>query len=542
MTTRDNTGALYLGDKVSFVGLRLHVDDDSVMGKIDRRLLSASTAKAMSPASCHARYAGEKLLPREDDPFGVAQVGTAAHHVLEVLYQRPPLERTPTVAIDILNELVASQWDPAAHPGVDEHELDRDSTRWKGEVWSKVEGIWKIEDPAAVDVVRTEWEVSGVSVSDVPFVGFIDRTDRLPDGSLRVVDYKSGKAKMTSKDLRFGDDHGDQVRLYAHALEALTGTRPAEGWIYYLSTGQARRISFDEVHMSRVVDEFRTAWDELKAEVASGSFGTRAGGLCGWCPLVSVCPTARLDGRTAKIPVPSADELGIEVVSESADSTHQEGEVEAPTKGSRMTATYDPTEDMLASMGDPDGAPAAKPARRTRAAAKKAAPAPAVKATPAVKAMFDREPIFSEDKSWVPVSDGLPNGNSYGATGAFGLVELAFEQFRRAGYGQVRPTELKALAGTFARIVADAQDILSGSRNPSDGLATRMRGALRTVIEDRVPPIGSGRDAWESWTSMAVRRCVAVGDIAHTLLTSDIPDAPWLALCPPEGDEADAAA
>ena len=51
--------------------------------RVSRKYLSPSSAS--SYRSCPARFAVEKLLPRPVDPFGAAELGTAAHAVLEEL-------------------------------------------------------------------------------------------------------------------------------------------------------------------------------------------------------------------------------------------------------------------------------------------------------------------------------------------------------------------------------------------------------------------------------------------------------------------------
>ena len=61
-------------------------------------------------------------------------------------------------------------------------------------------------------------------------LGFIDRVDRAPDGRLRVVDYKTGKAPSP----RYVDEALFQMRFYALLL-ARTQVLPSRMQLGYLS-------------------------------------------------------------------------------------------------------------------------------------------------------------------------------------------------------------------------------------------------------------------------------------------------------------------
>src|SRR5690625_4237018 len=59
----------------------------AIVGRIDRAYLSPSAVNAV--VSCPARYAIERIVPRADDPHSPAELGTAAHTVLEHLFGLP---------------------------------------------------------------------------------------------------------------------------------------------------------------------------------------------------------------------------------------------------------------------------------------------------------------------------------------------------------------------------------------------------------------------------------------------------------------------
>lgn len=542
------------GEHLRFVGDHLEASDEALK-QIDRRKMSPSTVFAMQ--GCHARFAAEKILPRDDDPFAISQIGTAAHEVLEDLMVLPPEERTEPNAMSILIANAEKQFPPG-----DDGQEHPDQGPWRKAVWEKVKGLWRIENPAEVDVVATEWRIDNVSIDGIPFIGYIDRTDRNDDGTLRVLDYKAGKGKGLDREglrklQRWGDDHGDQIRFYKLALEKLSGETVGAGAVYYIGEGQKRDIGLNQADLDRVRRMYGESWRELKADVAAGAFPTKAGPLCSWCPLVELCPSAALGGYRAKVDVPTAEELGIPVESRPVALSHMQGDpyFDVPLEDDDM-ADFDPTFDpfeAFAADPDPDPdpepepeddqpAPRRRPAREKAKARRKPAPEPEpeyddevedVEPEPEPARPARPAPLFGEDKSWYATVDGVPNGNAYGTAGAFGLTELAISQLaaNKNTVGRMNKRVIAALARTFALIVADAQEHLSGSRDPHHGMATRMRGALRTTLEVMPAPLGQPYEVWQEWREKTTRRCIVFGQVAYQLLTDlDSDDEPYLAL------------
>lgn len=124
---------------------------------------------------------------------------------------------------------------------------------------------------------------------------------------------------------------------------------------------------------------------------------------------------------------------------------------------------------------------------------------------------------WRENKPWegAPV-DGHLSMSSYTATGVFGVTELAVEALHGAGQ-PVSPKTVKALAHVLAAVVLEAQDTVVSSRDWQDGANTRMRGALRTVLETMPLPFGADEQTWQDWQSRATRRCVSIAQVALDL-------------------------
>lgn len=276
-----------------------------------RRTLSPSTAKAVS--GCPARWAAEKALPRAEDPFGAAELGTSAHTVLEDLYdteQTDAADRTPERAMSILLAHSRQQW-----PGADERTHAKRGL-WICAVHGAYKGIFDIEDPTQVTVRDREIGVGtpdgpDIEIHGVPFTGYIDRVDHTDDG-VRLLDYKSSAKKPRVK---FGDDHGDQVRLYHEVLRVLDGTAPAAASLYYTRLGIERVVPTSPSAMRKTLNAFKRSWATLNTFVDNGAFPTKASPLCGWCPLVNACPAAAANGNQARVDhAPGRSDLGIPIL------------------------------------------------------------------------------------------------------------------------------------------------------------------------------------------------------------------------------------
>lgn len=259
-----------------------------VMQKLRKERLSPSTASSMS--DCLARWAVEQACRGAGDPFGPAESGTVAHAVLEDLFAQPVGKRTREMAEQLLQTV---------------HERHKDlvlpadpisMARWRDRIRVLIAGLWEIEDPTQVHVLAREKQLSTSEVEGIPFNGFIDRLD-LADNGLAIRDYKSGKVKDPDNLRRYGDEQGEQQRLYALAMENLDGVRPSSAWIYYTQFGVKREISLSNVSLNKTRRSFVKAWETLQLAAQTQRYSTKTSGLCAYCPLATVCPTANRDWK-----------------------------------------------------------------------------------------------------------------------------------------------------------------------------------------------------------------------------------------------------
>ena len=273
---------------------------DEAAAKVRRERLSPSTANSMY--DCGARWSLERLLPRQEDPFGPAELGTSAHRVFEKLYELPPEQRTPTMAKDLVRSLDQdAEADKLAIPG------DEEINKWRWGVYGLVQHVFEVEDPTTVDVVGNEIAVN-TTLGGVPFGGFVDRLARR-DGVLTVSDWKTGKLPNP----RFPNvGYDEQLRLYTLALREI-GHQPEAAELIYTKFGKRHKVDIDESLLKGSLARFQNAWDRLERQTDAQKFDYKPGTLCSWCPAFDSCPGAAGKSRHKNSTQPdlSPEDLGI---------------------------------------------------------------------------------------------------------------------------------------------------------------------------------------------------------------------------------------
>lgn len=529
-------------------GDRLLVTDPDAVNKIARKRLSPSTAKSMH--SCGARYAAEKLMRGQEDPFAPAPFGTSVHEVLEGLYGMPMPQRTRSAleqhARKVLQESAvphsAQSW-----PGIDRARHEE----WLQLIIANASRIFDIEDPTTVQVRALEMQLDSVELEGIPFTGLIDRIDITGDGhsfGSGVVDYKSGRQpgawNIKQPD---GDAHGDQLRLYVAALTALDGVKPLSAHLHYTGTGKTREVPIGPRLVAKTVAGFVESWAILNRYVAESAFATQVSALCGWCPLVNSCPVAAREDKVARIDgLPTAALLGIPTFRPLADPVTVDVDFDLddpdyipPEPPSWMPSDPGyPDADEIATLveppatddpSDPDTELAEVAAAVAHAVGDTDLPAhvPSNHQTPARPAdrdeidMTEKRKLY-EDKPYSETSNQDLNPASYAATAAFDLTEKAKEALLFAGV-PLTASRLSALAGTYYFIVGRVQESFTGKTSLQDGMNSRLRYLLSRHLFTDPAPLGGQADEWQVWIAASIKRIESVAKTAIALWDNGFP-------------------
>ncbi|MDN4484342.1 RecB family exonuclease [Demequina lignilytica] len=246
--------------------------------------LSPSRAGDFQQCPLLFRYRTVDRLP--EPPSAAATLGTLVHAVLERLYDLPAPDRTVEAAQDRLEP----EWRRMRDKRPELASLHDDAaaeSAWLADGRQRLATYFDLENPQRLEPAGRE-EFVEVQLEDGPLLrGIVDRIDIAPDGSIRIVDYKTGK----TPDPRYGaKKERFQMRFYALVIERIRQRRPALLQLLFLKDGGRLEIRPTGDDIAQVEHEIREVWAEITAAAAAGRFRTRKGPLCGWCSFQDRCP------------------------------------------------------------------------------------------------------------------------------------------------------------------------------------------------------------------------------------------------------------
>ena len=250
--------------------------------------LSPSRANDFLQCPLLFRFRVVDRLP--EPPSSAAARGTLVHAVLERLYDAPLGERTHGAALALLpgewERLVEAEprYAQLFTPGGDADGVAIE--QWLGVAERLLGTYFTLEDPNRLQPEARELRVE-TRLEDGPLLrGVVDRLDVAPDGAVRVVDYKTGKAP------RPGYEAGAlfQMRFYGLVLWRERGVVPKMLQLVYLGDGQVLRAEPRERELEVTEAKVRALWSAIQQAAADDDWRPRPSKLCGWCSHKALCP------------------------------------------------------------------------------------------------------------------------------------------------------------------------------------------------------------------------------------------------------------
>ncbi|HVA53315.1 MAG TPA: PD-(D/E)XK nuclease family protein [Acidimicrobiales bacterium] len=166
-------------------------------------------------------------------------------------------------------------------------------TRLLSETEAVLTRYFEMEDPTTVTSEGVELRL-GVDVNGAPLYGILDRLDRDPDGSLTIVDYKTGALPNRNYDSKTFAN----TELYAALCEAKLGERPTTIRLMYVAHGQSIERHVTDVVVKARASAAAGAWTKIKRYYEDGDFpATPSSNACRFCSFKDLC-------RSQGVPVP----------------------------------------------------------------------------------------------------------------------------------------------------------------------------------------------------------------------------------------------
>ena len=244
---------------------------------------SLSPSKVAPFSTCGLAFKLSTIDGRPEQASPWAAKGTLVHLALERLHADvPAARRTPAVAESLVREAVD---EVLASPEC--HDLDvGDLDAFSADAAHLASNVFLLEDPAEVQAVGLELKLEARTPQGLVLRGVIDRLDLRSDGTLVVVDYKTGAApRVRDEKARLAGVH-----LYAFLVEQALGVRPSRVELLHLREPMV--LSSAPTPRSLAGLQRRTAaiWSAIEHACATDGFQPRRGPLCSVCAFRDGCP------------------------------------------------------------------------------------------------------------------------------------------------------------------------------------------------------------------------------------------------------------
>ena len=248
--------------------------------------MALSPSRALDFMTCPLLFRFRVIDKLPERKSAAATRGTLIHAVLEHLFDLPTGERTPASA----GSMLSPEWermvqaDPELKALADEAGGDE---AWLAGAVDLLERYFRLEDPNRLEPAERELFVHARIADGLLLRGFVDRLDVAPNGAIRVVDYKTGRAPGPA----FEGKALFQMKFYALVLWKTRGVVPRRLQLMYLG-GESQIITYDPDESDLRATERKVAalWSAIRAAAERGEWRANPSRLCDWCDHKALCP------------------------------------------------------------------------------------------------------------------------------------------------------------------------------------------------------------------------------------------------------------
>jgi len=269
---------------------------------------SLSPSRAADFKVCPLLYRFRSVDRLPQSPSSAAVRGTVVHRALEQLFDVPAprrtLEHARSLLSPALDEVIAGRPEVADLFGPPEGQVadaggdgDTDTGadpaskeqpgRWLAEAERLVGRWFELEDPTRLEPDGREVFVEHRVAEDLVLRGIVDRVDVAPDGRIRIVDYKTGRAPSEA----FEQKALFQMKFYALLLWRTRGRVPTRVQLVYVGgQGQTLPLDVDEEQLAAFERTVLSLWRAIRTAAETGEWLPRRSRMCTWCDYRQLCP------------------------------------------------------------------------------------------------------------------------------------------------------------------------------------------------------------------------------------------------------------
>ncbi len=246
---------------------------------------SFSYSQLTSFERCPRQYEYSFILRIPTPPEGVFSFGNTMHNTLLEFYRLVQqskqatlfTEYTEDLSLERLLQIYEDKWLPYGY----ESRAHMEARKARGR-----EILMTFYDKFKHDIPRVEFleKAFKLKIGDVTVTGRIDRADKRSDGTLEIIDYKTGKAKDQKK-----VDEDLQLAIYALATSQCFNLPASKLTLYFLDEDQKVTTEPTEERLEKAKEKITA----LAAAINSSDFAPTPGKqVCSYCPYSKICDAA----------------------------------------------------------------------------------------------------------------------------------------------------------------------------------------------------------------------------------------------------------